>query len=222
MKRFAFLAMAAAIVLVIAGALYARDSRVPNAFPPAGIDLVHHELTIAMHNVNDDGSTGALIETLGFKGRMLLERGTPYVNGDGYRQIDFVVKEWQAFAYSKALGTLVTYQLTEGVPQRPSTIVAQTKTHDFPCQFNFRVKFDAIAYGEGFAELDEGLPTGGEFYEVPPSGNRRTSPTITGFEEARIEMDHPALGRIRFVPIMCNDSDGDTLHTFGPSDKVNA
>jgi hypothetical protein len=201
-------------VLALALPPTAAASSRGDVFPPAGIDLVQHELKIALHAVNPDGSTGKQLEVLEFKGRMLLERADPYTNADGLRQIDFVVKNWVAFAYSRTLDTLVTYSLDEGSPQRLSRIVAQNPDRDYPATFVFNVRFDALAYGERFFEDQEGTPTQPEFMEVPPSGNRRTSPTIRGFESARIELDHPELGRIRFVPLECNDSSGETIMTF--------
>lgn len=217
MKRIILISAAAALVLALP-LTAAVSNRGGDSFPPAGIDLVQHELKIGLHAVEPDGSTGKQLEVLEFKGRMLLERADPYTNPDGYRQIDFVVKNWEAFAYSTTLDTLVTYRLNEGTPQRLSHIVAQNPDRDFPAIFLFNVRFDAIAYGESFFEGQEGSPTAPEFMEVPPSGNRRTSPTIRGFESTRIELDHPELGRIRFVPIECNDSAGETIMTF--NDKV--
>ena len=214
MKRIT-LTLAAAAALVLALPLVAAAAKTGGgSFPPAGIDLVEHELKIGLYEVEADGSTGRELEVLMFKGRMLIERADPHTNADGHRQIDFVVKNWDAFAYSQVLDTLVTYSLDEGSPQRLSTIVAQNPDRDFPAHFTFRVRFDAIAYGESFFEDLEGEPDGLEFMEVPPSGNRRTSPTMRGFETARIELDHPELGRIRFVPLECNDTSGITMMTF--------
>lgn len=202
-----------AIVLVALGAgpgFAAAVAPQPGVFPPAGIDLVTHELTIDVLQVLDDGTEGALLETLKFTGNMLLERTDPVVNEQGFRQINFVVQSWEAHAFSNALDTVITYRLSEG-DQESSTIVAQQKDRDFPATFTFNVIFDAIAYGNIFFPRHHGRPWWHDFFEVPPSGNRRTSPTILGFETARIEMDHPGLGRILFKPRNCNDSGGQTI-----------
>ncbi len=221
--RRAFIGIAFAIAFV--AALVASAAAPPGAmkaFPPAGLDLVTHQLQIQLWSVGADGNNERLLETLKFEGRMLLERRNPAVNRDGYRQIEFVVKNWEAFAWSEKLDTLITYRLTEGVPQRLSTITAQQRGSDFPARFHFNVTFDAIAYGERFFEEYTGEPDSIEFYEVPPSGNRATSPTLRGFESTRIEMTHPSLGRLRFVPVECNDSSGRTIASFasGTQPKV--
>lgn len=205
-----FLFMALVLVATTAGAETAVPVPQPGVFPPAGIDLVTHELTIDILRVRDDGSEGELIETLQFNGNMLLERAAPIVNEQGFRQINFVVQSWEAHTFSKALDTVITYRLSEG-DQENSTIVAQQKDRDFPATFTFNVIFDAIAYGSVFFPRHHGRPWWHDFFEVPPSGNRRTSPTILGFETARIEMDHPGLGRILFKPRNCNDSGGTTI-----------
>lgn len=203
--------VALTLVLLGSSGLSAEEAVVqPGVFPPAGIDLVTHELTIDVLRVRDDGSEGELVETLEFTGNMLLERSAPVVNDQGFRQINFVVQSWEAHAFSKALDTVITYRLSEG-DQENSTIVAQQKDRDFPATFTFNVIFDAIAYGAVFFPRHHGRPWWHDFFEVPPSGNRRTSPTILGFETARIEMDHPGLGRILFKPRNCNDSGGTTI-----------
>lgn len=203
-----------AIGLAVLGAASASAATVPaptpGVFPPAGIDLVTHELTIDIVQVTEDGTPGAVLESLLFNGNMLLERSRPAVNEQGYNQINFVVQSWEAHAFSKALDTVITYRLSEG-QQEPSTIVAQQKDRDFPATFTFNVIFDAFAYGSIFLPRHHGRPWERDFFEVPPSGNRRTSPTILGFETELIEMDHPSLGRIAFRPRNCNDSGGQTI-----------
>lgn len=207
------LVIAATLAMLATGTAFAASTAPqpqPGVFPPAGIDLVSHELTIDILRVNSDGSEGAVLESLLFHGNMLLERANPIVNDQGFRQINFVVQSWEAHAFSRVLDTVITYRLSPG-EQNPSTIVAQQKDRDFPAAFTFNVIFDAIAYGEIFFPRHHGRPWWHDFFEVPPSGNRRTSPTILGFETARIEMDHPGLGRIMFKPRNCNDQGGTTI-----------
>lgn len=213
MKRTIILGISAVLFVGMAIAIYASKDE-GKYFPAAGIDLVTHELSVGIYLIADDGSDGELLETLEFEGRMLLERGTPYTNADNLRQINFLVKEWEAFAWSDVLDTMVTYRLTEGLEQEMSSITAEQKGSDYPATFDFKVGFTATFFG-----LEDVVPQGGNprqegFFEVPPSGNRRTSPTMYGFETQRIEIDHPGQGRIRFVPLMCNDSHGETLVTF--------
>lgn len=189
------------------------------SFPTAGMDLITHQITVGLHQVNPDNTLGNLLETLEFKGRMLIERGDPFDNEDlGRRQIEFIVKSWEADAWSDKLNTLVVYKLSN-VEQKPSTITAEQKESDYPATIHFRVTFDAYAYDDPFTIVYEGEPTGPSFMEVPPSGNRRTSPTITRFDTGKIEMDHPTFGRLRLVPIACNDEGGDTLVTFTEEQK---
>jgi hypothetical protein len=210
--------MAASFALALAVGFVAYAAKpVPSAgsFPGAGLDIVTHQVVIDLWKVGPNGENQSKLETLKFEGRMLIERRDPRVNAQGFRQIDFVVKNWEAFAYSNTLDTLVTYKLTEGVPQKLSSITAQQRDRDFPAHFRFNVTFDAIAYGEAYAISYTGQPDNPEFYEVPPSGNRAKSPTLRGFESTRIEMDHPQLGKLRFVPVECNDSSGTTIATYG-------
>lgn len=217
MKRSVYL-LGTLLVLALTTtlAIQAAGERDGKFFPDAGIDLIRHELQVAVHAVAEDGSDGELLETLKFQGRMLVERGDPYTNGDGYRQIDFLVKEWEAFAWSNALDTLVTYRLTEGIEQDFSSITAQQSNSDYPAKFDFSVSFSSTIFGTEGPTNPEGNPVEEGFFEVPPSGNRRTSPTLYGFESYRIELDHPEHGQIRFVPLECNDSAGETVVTFDP------
>lgn len=189
-------------------------------FPTAGMDVMTHKITVGLYQVKETGERGELLETLDFKGRMLIERGDPFVNEQlgGRRQIEFFVKSWEAQAWSNKLNTLVVYKLSD-VDQKPSTITAQQKGADFPAAIHFRVTFDASAYDTVFDPIHEGTPDGEGFMEVPPSGNRRTSPTITKFDATRIEMDHPTLGRLLLHPIDCNDETGETLVTFTDAQK---
>lgn len=204
-----------ALVLILGAAATLQAANTPDGkyFPGAGIDLVQHELEIGIFTIADDGSDGNLLETLQFDGRMLLERGDPYTNADGFRQIDFVVKEWEAFAWSDTLQTMVNYRLTEGLQQKLSSITAQQASSDFPAEFVFSVGFTAHVLGI-YLPHPHGRPHEKDFFEVPPSGNRRTSPTLYGFEAERIEFDHPEHGQLRFVPLKCNDSKGETLVSF--------
>ena len=214
MKRSLYLAgIALVLILVSTMAIQAAGER-GKYFPAAGIDLIHHELQVAVHAIADDGSDGELLETLKFQGRMLVERGDPYTNRDGVRQIDFLVKEWEAFAWSNALDTMITYRLTEGIEQDFSSITAQQKNSDYPAEFDFAVSFSSTIFGSEGPVNPSGNPKEEGFFEVPPSGNRRTSPTLYGFETYRIEFDHPEYGQVRFVPKECNDSAGETIVTF--------
>lgn len=200
-----------ALVLLCTSAPAAADIL---TFPDAGIDLVDHTLRVAIHPVADDGSLGEALETLTFSGRILLERGDPYLNADNRQQIDFIVTSWEANAYSTVLDTLVTYRLSEDVQQELSTITAQQVGDAFPATFVFNLTFDAVAYGSVFFTHFEGRPILEDYLEVPPSGNRRTSPTVTKFESHRIVMEHPELGTLQFVPVDCEDESGEVLHTF--------
>lgn len=215
------------VVLLASGAvftLYGAGEETPDnntaGFPAAGVDLIDHEVRIGLHQVDSDGTTGALLETLEFDGRIMVERGDPYTNSDGFRQIDFEVTDWQATAWSEILGSLVTYGTDDATEQPLSWIVAQQQGVDFPATFVFNLYFDASVYGAIFFHHHHGRPEGHDFFEVPPSGNRPTSPTMTIFETDTIEFDHPEHGTLRFVPIDCNDSKGTTIHTFTESEKA--
>lgn len=184
-------------------------ARPMDAFPPAGTDLVHHDLRLDVLQVA--GGADKLLETLVFDGRMLLERGEPYVNQEGLRQIDFQVLSWEAVTWSEALGTTVVYRSVIDEKQPPSSIVAERAGQDFPATFTFNVIFDAYAGGVLVHRRHHGRPKGGGFHVVPPNGDRRLSPTITGFEQTVIEIEHPELGLLRFKPRDCNDRESRTL-----------
>lgn len=191
----------------------------PAAFPTAGMDLVTHQITVDLHRVGPGGVLGNVVETLVFDGRMILERGDAYVNGTGHRQIDFVVTSWQADAWSNALNTMVTYRLADDIEQEAGSITAEQTGSDYPASILFHVDFDAYAYGMIFKKHHKGRPHGHHFLEMPPTGNRLTSPTITTFDTGLIEMDHPTLGRLRLVPRDCNDRSGKTLVTYTDEQK---
>jgi hypothetical protein len=179
------------------------------SFPPAGIDLVLHDLRIDVFRVVPDGEE--LLETLVFEGRMMLQRGDPFTNADGLRQIDFQVLSWDAVAWSQALSIPVVYRSLAGEPQPTSTIVAEQPGSDFPATFDFNVIFDAYAGGILIFPRHHGRPKGHGFLVVPPNGNRHHSPTITEFEQTVIEFDHPELGLLRFKPKDCNDRESRVL-----------
>lgn len=192
---------------------YGAGSGPMETFPPAGVDLVEHDLRVDVLQIDSSGRE-KLLETLTFEGRMLLERGDPYVNQQGLRQIDFVIKSWNAVAWSEALGTTVIYRSVVDAEQPISSIVAEQRESDFPATFAFNVIFDAIAGDRVVFPKHHGRPMGGGFHRVPPGGDREFSPTITGFERTTIELEHPAIGLLRFRPRDCNDRESRTLVTF--------
>lgn len=212
------LALGFALVFALTG-LASAGTEGTGGFPSAGMDVITHQITVGLYQIGPNDELGSLLETLTFKGRMLIERADPYMDDDlGRRKIDFVVKSWEADAWSEKLNTLVVYKLSD-VEQKFSTITAEQKETDYPATIHFRVTFDAYAYGEPFELVYEGEPYGPLFMEVPPSGNRRTSPTITKFDTGKIETDHPTLGRLRLVPIACDDEGGETLVTYTEEQK---
>ena len=190
-------------------------------FPIAGIDVVEHELTVDMVQVGAKGRKEKLIETLLFKGRMTLERRNPekIARGKdaGKRKIEFFVRTWVASAFSKELQTEILYLLSEDVKQKPSMIIAEAPARDFPAEFIFNVTFDARANNKTIRRRHHGRPHGTGFRTVPPDGNRRNSPTITGFEDNFIQLKHPTYGTIRFVPRHCNDNQGETIVSLSTS-----
>ena len=214
-----------ATLCLMGGALFGLDSAsatapAPGSFPAAGIDQIDHEIQIDLFQRGTDGTADRLLETLTFRGRMLIERGDPYMSSSGFRQVRFAVTRWEATAWSNALSSLVVYKLSSA-SQPPSFITADTKTSDFPATFDFNLLFDASAYGRILIERHHGRPKGHGFMEIPPSGNRPTSPTITSFEPYVIEGDHPQYGTIYFRPRNCNDSGSVTLHTYTAAEKQN-
>lgn len=187
----------------------------PREFPPAGIDIVEHELTVDLMRADGKGKKEELLESLLFKGRMTLQRRNPHkvTRGKeaGRNKIEFDVITWVASAFSEKLQTEILYILSEGVKQKPSAIVAERAGSDFPAEFIFNVTFDARANNKTIKRRHHGRPHGGGFLRVPPDGNRRNSPTITGFEDNYIQLKHPDYGTIRFVPRQCNDNNGVTV-----------
>jgi hypothetical protein len=182
-------------------------------FPPAGIDRVRHDLRISL--MEDDGSGEREMEVLEFEGHMTLERGEPYTNENGLRQIDFQVLSWTATAWSKVLQQEILYVLSDQVEKQPrSSITAEQKDSDFPATFEFNVIFDARANNRPVHHGHKGQPTGEGFRVVPPTGNRETSPTITAFEDTVIRLEHPERkGILIFRPKDCNDRASETVFT---------
>src|SRR5688572_9961212 len=99
-------------------------------FPGPGIDLIYHDVVVNLFQVVNGEEV--LLETLNFSGRMLIERGKPYTNADGFRQIDFIALAWTATAWSKALKQDILYILSQDVEQPVSNIISETKKKDFP------------------------------------------------------------------------------------------
>lgn len=179
-------------------------------FPRGGVDLIHHDLRVNL----DVGAKGKIDETVALSGTMLIERGGPYENEKGLRQVDFRVRSWMATGWSRQLNSDITYVLSEDVEQPMSQIVAEERGLDFPATFQFNVIFDARAGNRVVFRKHHGRPKGHGFFEIPPSGNRATSPTITAFEDTLIVVEHPEAGEIQIKPVDCNDQDSRTLETF--------
>lgn len=219
MKCFRSFSLSLLCVLVLAMAVPGFADDKPGNFPGAGIDMISHKVLIDLHQVEKDGQPGALVESLTFSGRMLIERGDPYTRKDGFREIPFIVKSWEAVAWSEKLNSLVIYSLAD-VPQKTSTITAEQKGSDYPATFHFYVTFDANAFGQKLMmDPYTGEPIGVAFMEVPPSGNRRTSPALTQFETTRIHTEHPTLGKLMFIPRSCHDEEGLTMVAYSPDQK---
>jgi len=195
--------------------MVSRKRKTGSQFPPAGIDIVEHELTVDMLQVSAKGKQKKLLESLVFKGRMTLERSNPYriARGKdaGKNKIEFDVLTWTASAFSKELQMEILYILSEDVKQKPSMIIAEQTNRDFPAEFIFNVTFDARANNQTIKRRHHGRPHGTGFLTVPPDGNRKNSPTIRGFEDTFVQLKHPAYGTIRFVPRQCNDNQGETV-----------
>lgn len=180
-----------------------------DSFPPAGVDIVSHMLRIRL----DVGKTGEGDEVVNMLGTMVIERGDPYSNEKGLRQVDFDVRAWQATGWSWTLKQVLTYVLSEGVEQPTSRIVAEQREGDFPATLQFNVIFDARVNNQLVFSNHEGRPEGHGFFAIPPSGNRRTSPRITTFEQTRIAVEHPSLGQMEAIPLDCNDLGSSTVAT---------
>jgi hypothetical protein len=180
-------------------------------FPRSGVDLVEHQLRVDAVAGREGKKRGRVLETLLFNGRMTLQRGEPYLNDQGRRQIDFTVTSWVASAFSRVLGREIQYILSERVKQPVSRILSEQDGRDFPATFEFNVIFDARVGNETIIRRHHGRPEGHGFRTVPPGGNRRLSPTITSFEDNVISVKHPELGTIAFVPKDCNDRSGRTV-----------
>jgi len=205
-------------------------------FPGPGIDMIHHEVTVNLFQVVKKEEV--LLETLVFQGRILIERGKPFKNASGFRQIDFIVKGWTATAWSKALKQDILYILSEGTEQPTSTIISQTKQRDFPATIQFDLKFDVRVGNKTIVSNHEGRPEGHEFRTIPPASDTRTdlAPTVSLFGHDDIMdigvlaspagemrfmqnppasfMDEGGIIQLRILPIDCNDKAGTTLVSF--------
>lgn len=189
-----------------------RKSSASKKFPPAGVDLIEHELAVDMLQIKGRQKEESLLETLLFKGRMTVRRRDPdkIKRGKfaGSNRIEFDVLTWVASAFSEKLQAEILYILSEGTEQKRSTITAEQPDADFPAEFDFNVIFDARVNNRTVKRRHHGRPHGGGFNTVPP---RRGSPTIRGFESNFIEVKHPEHGLVRFVPRECNDQNGETV-----------
>jgi hypothetical protein len=187
--------------------------------PQAGIDIVWHTLRVGVDDV-DVGMTidpvnpneAFFEEILEFSGRMKIQRGDPFTNMEGYRQVNFEVLDWTAVALSDYLAPPgqsleIKYQKA-AVPQPVSTIISEQLATDFPVRFKFNLIFDAFANGVLVFPQHHGMPEGGGFLTVPPDGN---SPVITTFEDALIMIGHPMLGIVQFIPLDCQDQRSSTI-----------
>ena len=175
-------------------------------FPIGGIDSVQHDLRVLMT------SESGFEEVLELSGSMILQRSDPYMTKDDRRVIDFKVMSWVATGWSEKLGAVVSYVLTEGEDQPISTIEAEQPKQDFPASFNFNVLFDVRLNNETVFRKLHGRPEGTHFRQVPPTGDRALSPTITRFTDVnQVTVKHPEFGEIFVKPLDCNDREGRIL-----------
>ncbi len=182
----------------------------PTQFPPAGIDLITHEVRVRM-----DAEKLGFSEIISLDGAMVIQRTDPYINKEKCRQIDFKVLSWVATGWMEKFDSALVYTLSEDVEQPLSSIVAHQTETDFPAAFNFVVIFDARINNRTVFRQLEGRPEGHGFGVVPPTGDRSTSPTITRFMDVgNVKFDHPDIGPILISPIDCNDQSGKTLRTI--------
>lgn len=176
-------------------------------FPKGGIDFVIHDLRV--HFANEDGS---FEETIEFSGAMMIQRSDPYRGKDKRTSIDFKALSWVASGWSEKLGVSIVYSLTEGIDQPVGRIYAEQTESDFPATFHFNVIFDILVNNEVvFREL-HGEPVATRYMQVPPSGDRRLSPTVTRFEDKNeVTIRVPNIGILKGKPVDCNDRSGTTL-----------
>jgi len=209
-----------------------------HGFPGAGMDLIQHEVRVNLFQVKRGKEFR--LETLNFSGRMLIERGDPFINPDGFSQINFIVKSWVATAWSKALKQEFIYILSDDKEQPLSQIIAEKKGSDFPATIRFNVIFDARSNNQLIKRGHEGRPEGHNFMSIPPAqdGDQKLAPTITTFgDDDIIDMAVALVGNelkilpiekadlkkppkespvlhLRVKPRDCNDKNGQTLVTF--------
>lgn len=175
-------------------------------FPRGGIDFIQHELRIQL-NSND----GKYEEIVKLNGAMMIQRADPYRNKQGYRTIDFKVISWVASGWIESMGAAISYVSAEGEDQPISTIEAEQPKSDYPATFKFNVLFDVRINNELVYRRLHGRPEGEGFHQVPPTGTRRLSPTITRFVDLdQVRVNHPMLGEITARPLDCNDNAGKT------------
>ncbi len=175
-------------------------------FPIGGIDNVQHDLRVLMT------SESGFEEVMELAGSMILQRTDPYMTEDERRVVDFKVISWVASGWSEKLGAAMTYVLSEDEDQPVSTIEAEQRKHDFPATFNFNVLFDVRINNETVFRKLHGRPEGSHFRQVPPTGDREMSPTITRFTDRnQVTIKHPEHGEIFVKPLDCNDREGRTL-----------
>lgn len=192
-----------------------RPAGAMESFPPAGIDRVKHVIRIALLEADEEGNEREL-EILPFEGQMALQRGEPFTNEHGLRQVDFTVTSWVATAFSKVLGGEIMYILSDTEKQPVSSITAMEKGSDFPARFDFNLIFDARLDNRLVHRGHHGRPFGWPFFVVPPNRDRALSPTITRFEDTVIRVPHPERAGMTLVfrPRDCNDQSSETVVTF--------
>lgn len=157
----------------------AKQGGAAKSFPSAGVDRIKHELQVNMYSKRQK----KVLESLLFEGTMTIQRSDPTVETTGKRKIPFIVKSWTASAFSQVLGKEIMYVISPSVQQPESKIVSDKKGQDYPASFFFNLFFDAIVDGQIVKQKHMGRPWAHGFLEVPPSGDRKKSPTIRNFEK---------------------------------------
>jgi len=169
--------------------VWAAQEEPPEVFPPAD------EFHVKSHPifVLDVGGTGETDEILVMEAGMDLVTGEPYVNKEGFRQVDIRVNNWVAQAKSEVLDSVMIFELSQQVEQPLSSAIAQQRQgeRDFPATLTFNMVFNVEI--QNLLKLEElsGVAEG-TITRFPPKG------TDIFFIEKELPLDE-----IVVAPVAC-------------------
>lgn len=127
----------------------------------SGLEYERSSLRVPMYR------NGKFVELLNFEAYLKIDRFAPYTNGEGIRQFEFQILQWEVHSYSNELGAHIFFKLSD-TPQPRSVCISNQKNRDFPATIVYSAIWDVYLNNEVIVTNNNGLGVGFNVTEIPP------------------------------------------------------